>query len=126
MGVERLSFHCLGCIPTFSGLGGLRGSAPLAAVPVGVEASSLSEDQGVRLAPSKTAPDDEVPAAAHGRGLPFRVPTVRKGSGGLLILVLCMPFSSDGMASGGQWPPRGDFREGVLAISRRQNILSRS
>ena len=124
MGVERLSFHCPGYIPTFSGLGGLRGSAPLAAVPVGAEASSLSEDQGVRLAPSKTTPDDKVPAAAHGRKLPRGVPTVRRGSGGLLVPVLHMPFSSDGMASGGHWPPRGDFREGILAVSRWQNIPS--
>ena len=31
-----------------------------------VETSSPSKDQGIRLAPATTAPDDEVPAAAHG------------------------------------------------------------
>ena len=37
---------------------------------VGVKASSTSGDQGVRLAPSKTAPDDEVFTAAYGPQTP--------------------------------------------------------
>ena len=66
MGVERPSFHYSGCIPTFFGPGELKGSALLVAVLVGVEVSSPSEDQGVRLALSKMMPDDEVLVAAHG------------------------------------------------------------
>ena len=68
---------------------------------VGVKASSPSEDQDVRLAPSKTVPDDEVLAAAHGPGIPHGVPTVRRGSGGLLTHVLRLPPGPSSMAGGG-------------------------
>ena len=98
MGVERPSFHLPGCVLTSSGPGELEGSTPLAAVPFGVEASSPFKEQGVRLAPSMTAPDDEVPAAALGLGLPRGVPAMRKGSGGLLAHVLCLPHGPGGMA----------------------------
>ena len=92
----------------------------------GVEASSPSEDQGVYLAPATTALDDEVPAAAHGLGLSRGMPAVRKGSGGLLAHVLRMPPGPGSKAGGGRRLPYGDFGGGVLAISRRRNIPSRS
>ena len=69
---------------------GLKGSAPLAVVPVGMEVPSPFEDQGVRLAPSKMASNDEVLEAAHGHRILHGVPTVRRGSGGLLAPVLCL------------------------------------
>ena len=50
------------------------------------------EDQGVRLAPSMTAPDEEVPGAVHGPGLSRGVLAVRKGIGGLLAPVLRLPL----------------------------------
>ena len=126
MGVERPSFHCPGYIPTFSGPRGLRGYAPLVAVPVGVESSSPFEDQSVRLVPSKTTPDDEVLAAAHGLGLPRGVPAMCRGSGGLLAPILCLPPSPGGMASGGGRLPRGNFGVDILVVSRWHNIQSRS
>ena len=95
-------------------------------MPVGVEASSTCEDQGVRLAPSKTAPDDEVPTIAHGPGLPRGVPAVRRGSGGLLAPVLRLPLGPSSLAGGERRPPLGDFGRGILAVSELRNILSRS
>ena len=91
-------------------------------MPFSVEASSPFEDQGVRLAPFTTVPDDEVSAAAHGPGLAHGVPDVRKGTGGLLAPVLRLPPSLGGVAGGGRWPPRGDIRGGVLEVSWRRNI----
>ena len=126
MGVERPSFHRSGCIQTSSGQGGLGGSAPLAAVPVGAKALSPSENQGVCLAPSTIAPDNEVPAAAHGPGLPNRVSAVRTGSGGLLAPVLRLPPGPGSMVSNGRRPPHGDLGGGVLAISWRRNTSLRS
>ena len=71
-------------------------------MPVGVEALSLFEDQGISLAPSTTAPDDEVPAAAHGLGLPRGVPALCRGSGGLVATVVRLPHGPSGMAGGGR------------------------
>ena len=82
-----------------------------------LQASSPAEDQDVRLAPSTTVPDDEVPAAAHGPRLPRGVSAVRKGSGGLLALILCVPPGPGGMAGGERQLPRGNFG-GILVISR--------
>ena len=65
MGVERPWLYYPGCIQTASGPRGLGGSAPPTEVPFGAEVSSPSQDEGIRLAPATTAPDDEVPAAAH-------------------------------------------------------------
>ena len=126
MGVEWPSFHRPGFILTSSGPGGLEGFAPLAVVPFGVEVSSLSENQGVRLAPSTSAPDDEVPSVVHGHGLSRRVPAVSRGSGGLLAHVLRVPPSTGGLADVGLRPSRGDIGGGVLAVSRWRNIPSRS
>ena len=82
-GCGAVSFLCHGCISTSSRPRGLRGSAPLTVVPVGMKASSPFEDQDLRLAPPMTAPDDKVPAAVHGPGLPRRVPNVCRASGGI-------------------------------------------
>ena len=68
---------------------------------MGVEASSLSEDEGVRLAPSMKTLDDEVPAAAHGPGLP---------RGGLVAPVVHLPPSQGGMASGRRWASAASWR----------------
>ena len=95
-------------------------------MPVGVESASTSLDQGVRLAPFNTAPDDEVPTAAHGPGLPRGVPAVSRGSGGLLALVLRLPPGPGGMASSGRQSTRGVYGGGTLAVSRQQNVLSQS
>ena len=57
--------------------GRIRGPAPFAEVPFGVEASSPSEDQGIRLAPATTAIVDEVLVAAHGLGFSLGMPVVR-------------------------------------------------
>ena len=123
--VERPLFHRPDGIQISSGLG-LEGSDPLATVSVGVEASSPSKYQGVHLAPSTTAPDDEVPAVTHSPGLPRGVPVVCKGSGGLLTHVLLLPPGLGCKASSERWPPCGDFGGGVLAVSRQQNISLRS
>ena len=88
MGVERPKLYCPGCLQNALRAGGIRGSAPLAEVPFGVEASSPFEDQGIRLAHARTAPEDEVPTAAHGPELSCGMPVVRKGCEGLLALVL--------------------------------------
>ena len=92
----------------------------------GVEGSSPSKDQGLRLTLATTTPDDEVPAAAHGPRLSRGVPIVRKGSGGLPAPVLCLPLGPGSMAGGEHRLPRGDFGGGIRAVSRRQNIPSQS
>ena len=92
----------------------------------GVEASSPSEDQGVYLAPTTTALDDEVHAVAHGPGLSSGIPIVHQGSGGLPTFILCLPLGPNGVAGDGGQPPRGDLGGGILAVSRRRYILSRS
>ena len=125
MGVERPSFLWPGCISTSSGLG-LAGSAPLTTVPFGMEASSPFEDQGVCLAPFTTALDDEVPTSAHGPELPRGVLVVHRGSGGLLAPILRLPYGPSGVIGGGWRPPHGNIKGGVLAVSRRLNIPSRS
>ena len=48
-----------------------------AEVSLSVEATSPVEDQNLRLAPVTTAIDDEVLAAAHGRGIFRGLSTVR-------------------------------------------------
>ena len=126
MGVGQPSFHHLRYILTSSGPRGLERSAPLVAVPVGVEVSSPFEDQGVRLAPSRMVSDDEVSTTSHGPGLPHEVLVVRRGSGGLLALVLCLPPGPSGMVGGGCQPPHGDFGGDILAIPWQRNIPSRS
>ena len=93
-------------------------------MPFGVEASSRSEDQGIRLALATTAPDDKVPATVHGPGFSRGMLAVRKGSGGLLILVLHLPPSPGGVAGGERRPPRGDFGGGVLVVSQQRNTPS--
>ena len=108
------------------GPGGLGGSAPPTEMPFVVEALSPFEDQGVYLAPAMTALDNEVPAAAHGLGLSRGMPVGRKSSGRLLAHVLRMSPGPGSVAGEGPRLPRGDFGGGVLAVSRRQNILSRS
>ena len=75
--MERPKLHRPSCLETVSRQGGIRGPAPLAEVPFGVEALSPSEDQGVRLALATTAIDDEVLAAAHGPRLSRGMPVVR-------------------------------------------------
>ena len=92
----------------------------------GVEASSPSEDQGVCLAPVTTTLDDEVPAAAYGPGRSSRMPAVRQGNGGLLAPILRLSLRPSNVAGGGRQPPRGDIGRGILVVSRRRNISSRS
>ena len=75
----------------------------------GVEASSHFEDQDIHLAPATTAPDDEVPTAAHGPGLSRGMPVKCKGCGGLPAPILRLPPSPVGVAGGERWPSRGDF-----------------
>ena len=96
---------------------GIGGSDPLAEMLFGVEVSSPSEDQDIRLAPATTAPNDKVPAAGHSPGFSLGMPTVRKDSGELLTPVLHLPPGLGGVAGGGHRLPRGDFRGGVLAVS---------
>ena len=92
----------------------------------GVEGPSPSEDQGVSLAIAMTAPDDEVHAAVHGPGRSNGMPIVRQGSGGLSTLILCLPLSPNGMTGNGGRPSCDDLRGGILAVSRRRYISSRS
>ena len=89
-----------GCLPTPSGLGGTRGSAHLTTLPFGMESSPPLEDQSFRLAPRTTTPDDEGTAAANGSELTCGVPTMCKGSGGLLALDFCLPFGLGSVAGG--------------------------
>ena len=124
--MERPKLHRPGCLHNASRRGGIKGSAPLAEVPFGVDASSPSKDQGIRLAPATTPPNDEVLAAAHGPGLSRGMPVVRKGCRGLLALVLRLPPGLGGVAGGGRRLSRGDFRGGVLSISQWRIIPSRS
>ena len=95
-------------------------------MPVGVEASSPSEDQGICLAPATTAIDDEVLVAARGPGLSRGMPDVCSGDGGLPAPVLCLPLGPGGVVGGGCRPACGDFRGGILAVSQWQIIPSRS
>ena len=117
MGVERPKLYRPGCLQNAPRVGGIGGSAPLAEVPFGVEASSPSEDQGIRLAPATTTPDDKVPTAAHGPELSHRMPAVCKGCGGLLAPVLQLPPGLGGVAGGWRRPSRGDFGGGILEVS---------
>ena len=103
---------------------GIGGSDPPAEMPFGVEVSSPSEDQDIRLAPAMTAPNDKVPAVAHSPGFSRGMPAVRKDSGELLTLVLHLSPGLGGVTRGGHRLPRGDFGGGVLAVSHRQNIPS--
>ena len=75
--MERPKFHCPGYLLNASRQDGIGGPAPLAKVSLGEEASSPSEDQGIRLAPAMTTPDDEVLAAAHGPRLSLGMSIVR-------------------------------------------------
>ena len=105
---------------------GSGGSTHLAEFPFGVETSSPSEDQGIRLALATTAPDDKVTAATHGPGLFRGLPAVRKGCGGLLAPILRLPPGSRGVAGDGRRLSRSDFGGGVLAVSHWRIIPSRS
>ena len=91
-----------------------------------VEELSPSEGQGVCLAPVTTALDDEVPTAAYGPRRSSRMPVVRQGSGGLPAPILRLPLRPGSVTGGGRRPPRGDIKGGILALSRRRNISSRS
>ena len=95
-------------------------------MPVGVEASSPFEDQGIRLAPATTTIDDEVHVTACGLGLSRGMLTACSSDGRLPAPVLCLPFGPGGVAGGGCRPACGDFGGGVLAISQWQIIPSRS
>ena len=124
--MERPKLHCPGSLQNAPRSRGIRGSAHVAEMPFGVETLSPSEDQNIRLAPAMTAPDDEVTAAAHGPRLSRGMPAVCKGCGGLLAPILRLPPGSRGVAGGGSQPSRGNFGGGVLAVSQRGIILSRS
>ena len=102
------------------------GSTHPAEVSCGVEASPPSEDKGVFLASATTAPNDKVQAAAHGPRCSSEMPIVRWGCGGLPTLVLCLPLSPNSVAGDGGQPPRGELGGGILAVSRRGYISSRS
>ena len=95
-------------------------------MPFGVEATSPSEDQGVCLAPATTATDDEILAAAYEIRCSSGMPVVRQGSGGLPAVILRLPLSPNSVARDRRRPSRGDLEEGILAVSRRRNIPSRS
>ena len=73
-----------------------------------------------------TMPDDEVHAAAHGPEFSRGMPTMRKGSGGLLTPVLHLSLGLGGVTGDGRRPPRGDFRGRVLAVSQWRNIPLRN
>ena len=62
-------------------------------MPLGVEASPPSEDQGVCLAPTTTASDDEISAVAYGPGRSSGMPVMRQGSGGLQHLFFACPLA---------------------------------
>ena len=124
--MERPKLHRLGSLHNALRPRGIKGSAHLAEVLFGVETSTLSEYQAIRLAPDTTTPDDELTAAAHGFGLSQGMPIVRKCCGGLLAPILHMSAGSRGVASGEHRPSRGDFGGGVLAVSQWRIILSRS
>ena len=90
--MERPYFHHSSRIQTTSGPEVLGGSAHPVEVPLGVEASSPSEDHGVCLAPATTATDDEISAASYGTGCSSGMSVVRQGSGGLSTLILRLPL----------------------------------
>ena len=92
--------NCLKSLPSPSGPGGTRGSAHFTILPFGMEALSPLEDQSFRLAPHTTKPDDKGTAAANGSELSGGVPTMCRGSGGLLTFVLRLP-SDPGSVVGG-------------------------
>ena len=48
---------------------------------------------------------------------------MRRGSGGLLALVLLLPSGPGGVTGGERHLPRGDIRGGVLGVSWWQKIL---
>ena len=95
-------------------------------LPFGMEASPPLGDQSFCLAPRTTTPDDEGTMAADGSELSRGVPAMCRGSGGLLVLVLRLSSAPGGVTGGQCRSPSGDFREGVLAVSRRWSIPSRS
>ena len=115
-----------GHISTASRPGEPGGSAHPAEVSCGVEASPPSEDKGVCLASATTTPDEKVQAAAHGPERSNGMPIVRQGSGGLPTLVLCLPLNPNCVAGDGGQPPCSELGGGILAISRRRYISSRS
>ena len=59
-----------------------------------------------------TASNDEVPSTAHGPRLSHGMPAVRKGSGGLLALVLCLPPGLGSVAVDEHRPPCGSLVNG--------------
>ena len=89
-----------GCLLTPSGSGGTGGPTHLTMLSFGMEASPPLEDQSFRLAPRTTTPNDEGATAADGSKLHRGVPTVCRGSGGLLALVLRLPSGPSGVAGG--------------------------
>ena len=98
--MEQFPVLCPCCLPTPSGPGGTGGPAHLTMLPFGIEASPPLEDQNFRLVHRTTMLDDEGSAASDGSELPRGVPTMCKGSGGLLALVLCLPSGPGGVVGG--------------------------
>ena len=124
--MERQYFHHSSRIQTTSGPGVLGGSAHPAEVPLGVEAPSPFEDQGVFLAPATTTTYDEIPTATYGTRRSSRISVVRQGSGGLPTLILRLPLGPNSVAGDGRRPSRGNLGGGILAVSWRWNIPLRS
>ena len=100
VGVKQLPFLRPGCLPTPSGPRGTGGSGHFTTLPFGMEAWPPLEDQSFRLAPRTKTPNDEGTAAVDGSELSGGVPTMCKGSGGLLALVFRLP-SGPGSVAGG-------------------------
>ena len=98
--MEQFSVLRTGCLPSPSGSRGTAGPAHLTTLLFGMEASHPLEDQSFRLAPRTMPPDDEGTVAADDPELSRGVPTMCRGSGGLLAFVLRLPSGSGGMAGG--------------------------
>ena len=98
--MEQLPVLRPSCLPTPSGPRGTGGPAHLTALSFGMEVLPPLEDQSFRLAPRMTTPDDKGTAVADGSELPCGVPTMCRGNGGLLALVLCLPSGLGGVAGG--------------------------
>ena len=98
--MEQFPVLCTGCLPTPSRSGGTGGPAHLTTLLFSMEASPPLEDHSFRLAPRTTTPDNEGTVAVDGPELPREVPTMCRGSGGPLALVLHLPSGSGGMAGG--------------------------